>query len=120
MDKKKLSREHEEFVANAYGGKRSRSSGASDSDKGDVRTDDTLFECKLTGGPGETSKIRRSTILKEMEKIADEAWAEGRSPALCLRYFAPDSPFASKVTGWVDFTVRLMGDDIGGRDGSQT
>ena len=78
MDKKALSREHEDYVANAYGGVRSPSSGASDSSKGDVKTDDTLYECKLTGGPGETSKIRRSTLLKEMEKIADEAWSEGK------------------------------------------
>jgi hypothetical protein len=49
-------------------------------------------------------------VLKEFEKIAVEAYAEGREPALALRYFAPDSALAN-VDGWVDLMVRSVGDD---------
>lgn len=49
-------------------------------------------------------------ILKEFEKIAAEAYAEGKSPLMALRIYAPDSPIAD-IDGWVDFSVRLVGDD---------
>lgn len=99
--------EHEEWVAKQYRGKRSESSGAADHDQGDVRDPDTLFECKTAGSPG---KPKRTTLTKVMEKIADEAWAESREPAICLRYFDPDSPLANRA-GYVDFSVRLTADD---------
>lgn len=110
MSKKELSRRHEDYVAKIYDGKRSPSSGASVVDKGDVRakTSATIFECKLTGAPGGPSK--RTTLLSVMEKTADEAWAEGLEPAVCLRLFCPESPLAN-VEGWVDLTVRLTADD---------
>lgn len=101
--------EHEEFIASIYGGSRSRSSGASLTDKGDVRPwdEDTLFECKTTGEPGNP---KRSTLIQIMEKIWDEAAECGREPAIAMRYFDPSSPLASRK-GWVDFTVRLSNDD---------
>lgn len=108
MTKKELSRQHESRIAYVYDGKRTASSGASDTDKGDVRTTDVLYECKLTGAPGGPSK--RTTLLNHMEKCADEAYAEDREPAVCLRIFAPDSPLSAK-DGWVDLTVRLTHDD---------
>lgn len=110
MTKKELSKQHEEFIANRYNGERSRSSGASDTDKGDVRVSSTgtLIECKLTGSPGLPSK--RSTLLTHMEKVADEAWAEHKQPAVALRLFCPESPL-SNLDGWVDLTVRLTTDD---------
>lgn len=110
MTKKELSKQHEEYVARIYGGTRSRSSGASDVDKGDVRAEssETVFECKLTGAPGGDSK--RTTLLRVMEKTADEAWAEGKEPAVCLRLFCPESPLANHE-GWVDLTVRMLADD---------
>jgi hypothetical protein len=110
MTKKEVSVTHENWVAKTYGGVRSRSSGASDTDKGDVRvkTLETIFECKATGIPGERSK--RSTILTQLEKVSDEAWAEGKRAALCLRLFCPESPLAG-VEGWVDLTVRPTRDD---------
>lgn len=49
-------------------------------------------------------------VLKEFEKIAKEAYAEGLDPALALRYFAPDSILAD-VNGFVDLIVRTVGDD---------
>jgi len=110
MNKRQLATQHEEFIAKKYGGKRSRSSGGSATDKGDVSTSDTLYECKLRGAPG--GPAMRTTVMRWMEKVADEAWAEGKSPAVCLRYFCPDSPLAAH-DGWVDFTVRLTRDDSG-------
>lgn len=112
MTKKELSRQHEEWIASQYGGVRSRSSGASDTDKGDVRvvSSQTIFECKLTGSPGGSSKP--STLLRHMEKVADEAWAESKRPAVALRLFVPESPLAD-LNGWVDLVVRLVKDDNG-------
>lgn len=49
-------------------------------------------------------------LLGEFEKIAKEAYAEGRTPALALRWYAPDSILAD-VDGWVDLMVRTVGDD---------
>jgi hypothetical protein len=110
VTKKELSKQHEEHVAWIFNGQRSRSSGASDTDKGDVRvkSSKTLIECKLTGAPGGPSK--RTTLLRNMEKVADEAWAESKDPAVALRLFCPESPLAN-VDGWVDMVVRLASDD---------
>lgn len=104
----KESKAHENYIADIYSGLRSPSSGAADNDGGDVRAveDGTLFECKVAGTP---TSPKRSTITKHMEKIADEAWMEGREPALALRYFDPTSPIA--LNGWVDLVVRLARDD---------
>lgn len=101
---KRLSVDHEEFIARAYGGKRSASSGGAAHDAGDVRCPTLLIECKATMKPPKK-------ILDEFEKIAQEAYAEGNTPALALRYYAPDSPLAS-VDGYVDLMVRTVGDDL--------
>lgn len=117
MTKKEISKQHEEWIAQQYHGIRSKSSGGSDTDKGDVRiaTTRTLFECKATGEPG--GKPKYTTIIRHLEKIADEAWIEGKEPALALRYFCPESPLAG-WDGWLDLTVRLTTDDKE-RDGWQ-
>ena len=111
--KKALSVEQEEYVAAQYGGKRSRSSGASDTDKGDVKLDDglTMFECKGKFGERTGEKPVSSTLLKEFEKLADEAYANSREPAMALRFYKPDSPLAN-YQGYVDLTVRLLEDDV--------
>lgn len=111
--KKDLSVKHEEFVAGQYQGRRSPSSGAADHDQGDVRVEDgenTLFECKGRFGIRTGAKEARSTLVTQMEKVADEAFAEGRDPALALRFYMPASPLASNE-GYVDLTVRLLRDD---------
>lgn len=101
---------HEEFIARVYGGRSSPSSGGVVTDLGDVRTSDCLYECKHTGT---FSKPAKSISLKldHLEKIADEARAEGRSPAMCLRLYAPDS-ILSDYDGFVDITARLTADDL--------
>jgi hypothetical protein len=82
-------------------------------DQGDIRTEDTLIECKHTGT---FDKPRRQITLKldDMEKIADEAWSEGRQPAMVLSIYSPDSVLADK-DGEVHMTVRLTMDDFHGR-----
>jgi hypothetical protein len=105
---KALSVEQEDFIARHYRGKRSASSGAADNDQGDVRCPTQLIECKMTGAPGKTPK--KAKLVREFEKIADEAWSEGRTPMMALRYFDPDSTLASR-DGWVDLAVRLVRDD---------
>src|SRR5437660_10388766 len=87
---KALSVEHEERIARAYKGKRSASSGAAAHDQGDVRCPLLLIECKMKGSPATPLK-RKPTLIKEFEKIAKEAWSEGREPAIALRYYDPDS-----------------------------
>lgn len=114
--KKSLSVEHEEWVARRYDGKRSKSSGAADTDKGDVRIEsqDTLFECKGKFGERTGQKPVRSTLVSQMEKIADEAYTEGKDPAIALRFWMPDSPLA--IGGYVDLAVRLLRDDADYRE----
>lgn len=111
---------HEEFIAEAYQGQRSPSSGAAETDEGDVRTKHELFECKLSGGPKvcmthnriDCSDCARTPVLvQQMEKVADEAWSVGRTPALALRYYAPESVLSDRE-GYVDLTVRLVSDDV--------
>jgi hypothetical protein len=101
---------HENNIARLYGGKRSPSSGAAISQKGDVqiKSSRTSIECKSSGCPPD--QVKHTVILGHMEKIADEAWAENREPALALRYFCPDSPLAAQ-DGWVDLIVRMAADD---------
>jgi hypothetical protein len=106
---KKASLDQENFIAAKYSGKRSKSSGAAMHDAGDVRTGDHLIECKTTG---DILKPAKSISLKlsDLEKICDEAWAEGRTPALALRIYNPSSRLAD-VHGNVDVIARLVCDD---------
>lgn len=95
---KRLSVEHEEWVASVFNGKRSKSSGAAEHDAGDVRTDTHLIECKMTKG-------QVPTFIRHLEKVTLEAWEEGKDPMLALRYYDPDSHFANGY-GWVDVVVQ--------------
>lgn len=106
---KALSVEHEESIACTYNGMRSKSSGAAAHDQGDVRCPMLLIECKYTGSPRSPMK-GTPKILKEFEKITQEAWSEGKDPMLALRYYAPGSILAN-AQGWVDLAVRLVTDD---------
>lgn len=114
---KALSVEHEEFVAGLYSGKRSKSSGAADHDQGDVRGYEDLIECKGRFGERASETPVRSTLVKQMEKIADEAWSEAKDPAIALRFYMPDSPL-SDGKGYVDLIVRLAHDDASRHHGN--
>lgn len=104
---KALSVEHEEYIADLFGGRRSPSSGGALHDPGDVRAAPYLIECKMTGTPAETSK--KSKLAKDFEKIAQEAHPEGLDPMLALRYYDEDSPLANRE-GWVDLVVMRASD----------
>lgn len=99
---KRFSVDHEEAIALLYAGERSPSSGAAESDAGDVRSETYLIECKMTGAPGEVRA--KPKFLKDLEKVWEEATGEGRWPVLALRFFQPDSPLADR-DGWVDLSV---------------
>lgn len=118
-----LSQRQERKVARVYGGQASPSSGAAISDQGDVRVRSggpdgrgELFECKHAGTFDKPAKSI-SLKLADLEKIADEAWSEGRQPVMVLSMYAPDSVLAD-ADGEVNVTVRLTMDDWRGRTGS--
>lgn len=106
---KRRSVDQENRIADLYDGQRSRSSGAADTDSGDVVTPSELIECKTTGGPSE-KKISEPKFLKELAKVAEEATERGRTGVICLRYYLPDS-YLSNREGWVEVTVRKSVDD---------
>ncbi len=109
---KRRSVEQEEYVARKYGGVRSKSSGAAAHDYGDVRTPHgthspgQLIECKVTTGS------RVPQFIQELEKIAREAWVEGREPVLVLRYEGCRGNLLADVDGNIDIAVRRMLDDV--------
>ena len=100
---KELSVRQEDHIAYLFDGRRSPSSGASVTNKGDVTTERLKIECKMT-------KASKPTMVKQFEKIAQEAWEHGKDPMLALRYYDPSSPIADR-DGWIDLTVRLAVDD---------
>lgn len=106
---KRRSIDHENYIANLYKGRRSKSSGASDHDPGDVRTEKYLIECKMTGTPGKEKKLPR--FVQQLEKVCEEAYQEGKIPILALRYFAPESILSDRQ-GWIDLEVRKAVDGV--------
>lgn len=74
----KRSRRQERRTAESFGGQRNPGSGNGWARKGDVRTPLLLIENKWTG------KMQVTVKALDLEKICDEATAEGRMPALAL------------------------------------
>jgi hypothetical protein len=108
---KRKSVEQEDYVAAHYGGRRSASSGAADTDSGDVVAGDWLFECKVTGEPEEPLKRPiNSKLNDELTKITEEAWQRGKSPAMALRWYEPEHILADRY-GWVDIVLKRLVDD---------
>ncbi len=109
-----FSLKHEQFVANRFGGVRSPSSGGAVTDQGDVRVraagDDPgyLVECKHTGSYSKPA-FSITVQLSVLEKIADEAWSEGKTPVLALRMYNPHSVL-SDAEGMIDLIVKLERD----------
>jgi hypothetical protein len=96
---------HEEWIAWKYDGVRSPSSGAWDTDQGDVRSERLLIECKTTGTPEKPSTL--PVFIQHLEKVVDEAWSESREGAVALRYYQPASKLADR-DGWVDVIVHTV------------
>lgn len=70
----KRSQAQERRVAQRSGGSRNAGSGNGWTRKGDVRSDGVLYEMKRT------DKQQITIKLSDLEKIRQEAWADGRSP----------------------------------------
>ena len=92
---KRFSVDPENYVARQYNGVVSPSSGGADNDSGDVRAYSDLIECKMTGTPGKVCTkhetpdcgiCTRTPLIRNFEKIAEEAYLEGKSPVLALRF----------------------------------
>lgn len=98
----------------AYHGYVSPSSGAADTDAGDVRTVSSLIECKTTGHEGEEKRPSLNKILEWLEEIAAQAWEEGKDPVVALRIYAKGHPLAA-LSGCLDLAI-LPVDDAGCRD----
>lgn len=113
---KRFSQDQEAFVAAQYGGTVSPSSGAANNDSGDVRTERDLIECKVKvpqtckkGHSHYECHCGQPALVKTFEKISEEAYAEGKSPVVALRFWYPSSILAKN--GWVDLSVRLLEED---------
>ncbi len=102
----------EQKVAKFYGGKKSPSSGAAETDQGDVRTPELLIECKHKGYYGKPAQSI-SLKLSDWEKICDEAWSEDREPRMVLSMYNPGSVLSDR-NGMVALAVMAMEDDGGG------
>ncbi len=98
----------EDRIAAMYCGVRSRSSGASVHDSGDVLSGSDLIECKTTGTYAKPTKLPR--FMQEFEKVAIEAIERGKDPVLCLQYYCPDSDIANR-SGMVEVSVRFTTND---------
>lgn len=61
------------------------------------------------GNPEE--KPKRPGFARDLEKITEEAWTEGRIPALAIRWYDPESLLADK-SGWCDVIVKRVVDDL--------
>lgn len=106
---KRKSQDQERHIARLYGGKPSPSSGAADTDAGDVRTEFALIECKVTGGPGGEKRPSLNKIIEWLEGATREAWEENKDGVVALRVYAPDSILS--VNGWLDLSIRPAWDD---------
>jgi hypothetical protein len=91
---KRKSRDQEDFVAGCYDGVVSPSSGAADTDQGDVRSPVSLIECKAMGEEGKEDRPSLNQILTWLSEITYQAWEEGRDPVLCLRIWAENHPLS--------------------------
>jgi hypothetical protein len=80
-----LGRTLENDIAAKYGGRRSPSSGASAFDKGDVRFDEYLAECKTTEAKSFSFK------LATWDKAKQEALDLGKEPVMFVRFFDRDT-----------------------------
>lgn len=75
----------EDDISMRYSARRSPSSGANPFDKGDVRGEDFLAECKTT-----EAKSYRFT-LAIWDKLREESVGTGREPVMFLRFFDRDT-----------------------------
>lgn len=106
--KKKKSRNQERRVAEMLGGSRVPLSGANERMKGDISSADLLIEAKYTAK--ESLSIKREWL----EKIAMEAMAVGKTPALSFSF---DQSSAIVPKDWIAVPASFLSGLLGERDG---
>lgn len=98
-----MAQRHENYIAKMYGGRRSASSGASWSDRGDVRFEvrdyEFTSECKAT------EKKSYSVKLETWLKIVEEAQEQNRRPCMFIR-------FERESGEKIDLVLRSIDDDL--------
>ena len=80
------SKRQEDAVAKKLGGSRTKNSGATFSEKGDVLTDQFLLECKVKTTHSETMTVHKDWITKN----AKEALFMGKPYSAVVFSFGPD------------------------------
>lgn len=105
---KELSVEQENYIAKAYGGRRSPSSGAQDADRGDVRYEIDILDVNFRF-TGECKATRASSFSLKKEtwnKIQQEADEQGRAACMFIRFY--DEETGDKL----DLVVKDVLDDL--------
>jgi Holliday junction resolvase len=98
-----MAQRHENHIAKMYEGRRSPSSGASWSDKGDVRFSVRDFE--FTSECKATEKKSYSIKVDTWNKIVEEAQEQNRRPCMFVR-------FQTESGKIIDLVVRDINDDL--------
>jgi Holliday junction resolvase len=94
---------HENYIAKMYKGRRSPSSGASWSDRGDVRFD--IENYKFTAECKTTEKKSFSIKKDTWNKIVEEAQEQDRRPCMFVR-------FEDESGNTIDLIVKSIHDDL--------
>lgn len=94
---------HENYIAKMYNGRRSPSSGASWSDRGDVRFE--IENYKFTAECKTTEKKSFSIKKDTWNKIVEEAQEQDRRPCMFVR-------FEDESGQMIDLVVRSIDDDL--------
>lgn len=96
-------KEHEEFIAKLYGGRRSKSSGASFHDPIDVTTDSMVIECEYT-------ENKSYSLKKSFWKEVVNKTHSSKQPALAIRFLDLDTGDS------IDLLVISVHDDVEDRE----
>lgn len=82
-----FSKKQEKFVSDAISGKVCPNSGATDFKKGDVYTEDTLYECKTSTTLKESYTVHKKDLIKNH----NEAFSMGKPYSVLVFNFGPST-----------------------------
>lgn len=106
-----FSSKQEKQVAKAVGGRKTPNSGATNFVKGDVLTDEWLFECKTKTSPSKSITIQREWI----EKNEEEAFAMGKEHSAVVFNFGDlHNPTNYYILSEIEFLQLLKGGNDNG------
>lgn len=99
MNNRYYSKKQENKVAEKLGGKRVPNSGATLFEKGDVKAEELLVECKTLVKPQKSHSIRKEWL----EKVREEAFSRGkRFSALCMDFGDGDNFFVLRERDFIE------------------